>query len=83
MIMAESLAELQGQLIELNRARARGVRQITYTANNATRVVEYKSDTEMREAQNDLLRRITALQNSNASRTVRIASSKGFDSEER
>jgi hypothetical protein len=82
MTMAESLAELQEQLVELNKARARGVRQITYLANGTTRIVEYKSDSEMREAQNDLIRRIAALQNSGASRTLKFASSKGFDSNE-
>lgn len=76
--MAEDIATLQEQLIALNRARAQGVRQITYTANNATRVVEYKSDSEMREAQNDLMRRISAMQG-NGNRTIKIASSKGLD----
>ncbi len=76
--MAESLADLQAQLIELNAARARGVRQISYTANNSTRVVEYKSDTELREAQNDLQRRIAAMQGG-GSRTIKISSSKGLN----
>jgi hypothetical protein len=79
--MAEDLADLQQQLVTLNKARAKGIRTITYLANGVTRTTEFKSDTELREAQNDLIRRITALQG-NASRTVRIASSKGFDTNE-
>jgi hypothetical protein len=76
--MAETVAELQTQLEKLNRARALGVRTITYMTNGATRTVEYKSDTEMREAQNDLRRRIVEL-TGGVRRTIHIASSKGLD----
>jgi hypothetical protein len=74
----ESLADLQAQLIGLNQARAKGVRSISYTGNGITRTVEYKSDSEMREAQNDLQRRIAAL-SGNTNRTIRISTSKGLD----
>ena len=74
----ETLAELQGQLIALNRARAKGVRSITYLGNGVTRTVEYKSDFEMQGAQNDLMRRIAALQGA-TNRTIKVAASKGLD----
>lgn len=74
----ETLAELQDQLIALNRARAKGVRSISYLGNGITRTVEYKSDSEMQGAQNDLMRRITALQGA-TNRTIKVAASKGLD----
>ena len=74
----EILAELQDQLIALNRARAKGVRSISYLGNGITRTVEYKSDSEMQGAQNDLMRRITALQGA-TNRTIKVAASKGLD----
>ena len=74
----ETVADLQAQLVTLNHARANGARQITYMANGATRIVEYKSDTEMREAQNDLQRRIALLQGL-APRTIKVSSSKGLE----
>jgi hypothetical protein len=73
----ELVSDLQAQLEKLNRARAMGVRQISYMTNGATRTVEYKSDMEMDAAQTDLRRRIAELQGL-TSRTVRVASSKGF-----
>jgi hypothetical protein len=76
--MAEDLADLQAQLIGLNKARAKGIRSISYSSNGVNRVVEFRSDTEMREAQNDLMRRIAALQG-NTNRTIKISSSKGLD----
>jgi hypothetical protein len=76
--VAESLAELQDQLIALNRARAKGIRSITYQANGVQRITEFRSDTELREAQNDLQRRIAAMQGG-ASRTIKISSSKGLN----
>ncbi len=78
--MTETVAALQAQLETLNAARARGVRSISYMANGAQRTAEYRSDTEMREAQNDLMRRIAALQGL-APRTIKVASSKGLDCE--
>jgi hypothetical protein len=81
-MMAEDLATLQAQLVALNTARARGVSVISYTANGATRSTTYKSDSEMQAAQDDLLRRIAALQNSNASRTIKISASKGLHNHE-
>jgi hypothetical protein len=78
MIMAETLDELQAQLIALNRARAKGVRSIVYETNGVKRSTEFRSDTELREAQNDLQRRIAAL-SGNTNRTVTISSSKGLD----
>ncbi len=76
--MTETVADLQAQLVLLNAARANGAREITYMANGATRTVIYKSDTEMREAQNDLTRRIALLQGI-FPRTIKVASSKGFE----
>lgn len=76
--MAETLTELQDQLTTLNRARAKGIRSISYQANGILRTTEFRSDTELREAQNDLQRRIAAMQGG-GSRTVKISSSKGLD----
>ena len=51
---------------------------MSYMAKGVTRTVEYRSDTEMREAQNDLQRRIAAMQGG-GSRTIKISSSKGLN----
>jgi hypothetical protein len=75
--MTELVADLQAQLVKLNAARANGVRQIQYSANGVSRLVEYRSDAEMAMAQNDLMRRISILLG-NVSRTVKISSSKGL-----
>jgi hypothetical protein len=76
--MVELLADLQDQLVKLNRARASGTRSISYVANGTSRTVEFRSDIEMQGAQNDLMKRISAMQG-NASRTIKISSSKGLD----
>jgi hypothetical protein len=76
--MAETLAELQDQSIALNRARANGVRSIVYEANGVKRSTEFRSDSELREAQNDLQRRIEAMQGGGG-RTIKISSSKGLN----
>ena len=76
--MTGMVAELQSQLEKLNSARANGTSSVSYTANGATRIVTYKSDTEMREAANDLMRRIALLQGL-FPRTIKVSSSKGFE----
>jgi hypothetical protein len=76
--MAEDLVTLQAQLVALNKARASGISVVTYLANGVSRSVTYKHDAEMREAQNDLQRRIAALSGGN-NRTIKISSSKGLD----
>lgn len=78
--MPETLFELQAQLVALNAARAGGVSIVSYSANGVSRSASYKSDIEMREAQNDLQRRIAAL-SGNSNRTIKISSGKGFDSD--
>jgi uncharacterized membrane-anchored protein len=80
--VAESLEELQAALAALNKARASGISVVSYLANGVSRSVTYKHDAEMREAQNDLMRRIAAFQG-NTSRTIKISASKGLDHYER
>jgi hypothetical protein len=74
----DTLADLQAQLDKLNKARALGTREITYEANGARRTVFYKGDAEMREAQNDLRRRIGEMLAGGFRRTIHISSTKGL-----
>jgi hypothetical protein len=80
--MVETLEDLQAALVALNKARASGLSVVSYLANGVSRSVTYKHDAEMREAQNDLMRRIAALQG-NGNRTIKISASKGLDHYER
>ena len=75
--MAELVGDLQAQLVKLNSARANGVRQIQYSSNGVSRLVEYRSDAEMAMAQNDLMRRISILLG-NTGRAVLVRTSKGL-----
>jgi hypothetical protein len=76
--MTETVADLQAQLETLNAARASGVTTTSYEANGVRRLVTWKSDIEMRNAQMDLERRIAALKAGGPRRTVLIATSKGL-----
>jgi hypothetical protein len=76
--MSETVEELQAQLVVLNKARASGVRTVSYQANGVNRSVEYRSDIEMRNAQWDLQQRISALQAGAPRRTVLVATNKGL-----
>lgn len=75
--MSETVEELQAQLVVLNKARASGVRTVSYQANGVNCSVEYRSDIEMRNAQMDLQQRIAALQG-RWRRTVLISTNKGL-----
>lgn len=76
--MSETVAELQAQLVALNKARAGGISVVSYLANGVSRSVTYKSDAEMQAAQNDLQRRIAALQGGGG-RVIKITTSKGLN----
>jgi hypothetical protein len=76
--MPETLAELEAQLAALNRARAGGLRQISYQTNGVQRSLEFRTDRELESAQNDLLRRINGV----GDRMIKIASSKGLEHDE-
>ena len=78
--MTETLDDLQAQLVTLNKARASGVTSVTYSANGVSRLVTWKSDIEMRNAQWDLQQRIAALQSGCPRRTVLVATNKGLPS---
>jgi hypothetical protein len=75
--MADDLASLQSALDKLNAARARGVRQISYSSNGVSRLVEYKSDAEMNAAAQDLQRRIAAM-TGGGGRVTYVGTSKGL-----
>lgn len=66
--------DLQAQLDRLRAARATGARRVEFGNEDDRRVVEYRSDIELREAILDLERRIAGV----SARTVRLASSKGL-----
>jgi hypothetical protein len=76
--MTETVADLQAQLETLNAARASGVTTTSYEANGVRRLVTWKSDIEMRNAQWDLMQRIAALQTDEPRRRVLVATTKGF-----
>jgi len=71
--MALDLTELTSLRDGLVRARARGMRSVSYDGKR----VEYSSDAEMAAAIADLERRIAAQENRGI-RTVRISTSKGL-----
>jgi hypothetical protein len=75
--MADTLEGLQAQLDALDAARAKGVKTITYSANGASRSVEYKSDFELNAAAQDLMRRIAAM-TGGGGRVTYVGTSKGL-----
>jgi hypothetical protein len=74
----ETSHEKQEQLIELRRARASGIRRVSFQIGEARREVEFKTDAEMRDAIIDLERRIANEEAEGRPRIVRIAPSRGY-----
>jgi hypothetical protein len=71
------LANLQGQLEKLRKARAAGVRKVSYGNGPVSREVEYRSDSELAAAIADLEKQIAGVQGRRITR-VRVTSSKGL-----
>jgi hypothetical protein len=73
-----SIELLQLQLEKLRTARASGARKVEMRSADSTRMVEYKTDSEMMAAIADLERRI-ATWGLPRVRTVQLFTSKGLD----
>jgi hypothetical protein len=73
-----TIAEMLDLLTKLERVRWTGDRRVEYVANGVSRVVEYRSDVELRQAIGDLKQDIAAMQGKSAVNVAYVRSEKGW-----
>jgi hypothetical protein len=73
--MTDTLSNLEADLAALRKVRAMGAKVVRYRDGRST---EFRSDTELAAAIDDLLRRVAALSSPGPIATVRFATSKGL-----
>lgn len=74
--MADDLSALLAERTRLREIRAKGIRSYEISTGSGSRRLEYRTDRELKDALDDLERRISALTRP-AARVVYINSSKG------